>query len=217
MPKYRIVCFSEDIINVGKLRITALKPTLEKEVTSRSVMKLDGSEDEIYRRLKEHIYGVECQKLLIASAPSTRKEPNEILVNLAGRYSEYVLHPKISKVIELSILERQDTDNIEENVIVAKMLKEQKVPVQNPFYIQEGRLEVSADGGRVVGVKLITDCGERILLVKEKAVRLPSEKKKTKKKRRARKKKASRSKKAKTKSRRKSRKRRKKKSKTRTR
>jgi len=204
MPKYRIICFSEDVVDVGKLKISVLKPTLEKEVTVGSVIKLDGDEDEVYKKLKEYIYGKECQKLLIASISNTRNEPSEILVNLAGRYNEYILYPRISRVLGLSILERQDTEDIEENVIVAKMLKEQQVLVQNPFFIQEGQLEMSANGNsNIVGVRLITDHGERILLMKEKASKLPKEekkKKKSKSRRKTRKRmKISKSKKAKSK------------------
>ena len=185
MPKYKIVCFSEDLIDVGKLRITALKPTLEKEVTLSTAIKFDENEDELYDKLKEHIYGIECQKLLVTSLSNTKNEPKEILVNLARKFNEYILYPKISKVLELSVLERQNIEDIEENVIVAKMLKEEHISIQSQFFIQEGRIEVSANesSNNIVGIKLVTDQGERILLLKEKADKLPEAKEKKAKKR----------------------------------
>ena len=191
MPKYKIICFSEDLIDVGKLRITALKPTLEKEITLSTVIKFDENEDELYDKLKEHIYGVECQKLLVTSLSSAKNEPREVLVNLARKFNEYVLYPKISKVLELSVLERQNIEDIEENVIVAKMLREERIPIQDQFFIQEGRIEISAseNSNNIVGIKLVTDQGERILLLKEKANKLPEAKGKKKARRRARRKK----------------------------
>ena len=189
MPKYRIVCFSEDLIDTGKLKITALKPTLEKEVTLSTAIKFDENEDELYGKFKEHIYGIECQKLLVVSLNNTKSEPKEILVNLARKFNEYVLYPKISKVLEISILERQNIEGIEENVIVAKMLKENHIQIQSPFFIHEGQVEVLAsdNSSSIVGIKLITDQGERILLLKEKAGKLPEAKKKKKARKKKRK------------------------------
>ncbi|MCD6428612.1 MAG: hypothetical protein J7L12_03230 [Desulfurococcales archaeon] len=188
MPKYKIICFSEDLVDVGKLKITALKPTLEKEVTLSTAIKFDENEDELYNKLKEHVYGIECQKLLVTSLSSTKSEPKEVLVNLARKFNDYVLYPKISKVLELSILERQNIEDIEENVIVAKMLREERIPIQSQFFIQEGQIEISASGSSnsIVGIKLVTDQGERILLLKEKANKLPEAKEKKKARKRAR-------------------------------
>ena len=187
MPKYRIVCFSDDLIEIaGKLRITTLKPTIEKEITLGEDIRLD-EEDELYSKLKDHIYGVECRKLLVISLNNGREEPKEVLINLARKFNDYVLHPRISKILEVSILARQNIENVEENVIVAKMLKEERIAIQGDYFVQEGHIEVvapenSSDG--VVGIKLVTDRGERILLLKEKANKLPEVKEKKAKKKR---------------------------------
>ncbi len=169
MPTYRVRCLKEDRVSVDGVEIQVLKVIDSFEIRERFKIDVGEDEESVYRKLKKYIYGKECPILYLAYERSGERV--ESLISFVKGRRPYLLFPKLAKLLEVELLAREEGEVSEENVIFAKGLR---VIASREFsgeelYVFSGNVsfEVSGASSNLTGIKLVTDAGERLLLLKK--------------------------------------------------
>ncbi len=158
--EYRALCLDKARVDFGKGELELLKLREEKEILLKSrIDPLTFKEG----NLKKALSYLNCDYSLLLS-----KDGNvEALVELkTSPQSKVLLYPYPSRVKALQILKRQEAQEMEENVVFSKTLSVENVDLRGEYYVYEGEIVLNT-GGNVVGVKVVTESGVRIVLVGE--------------------------------------------------
>lgn len=156
--KYVITCFKAVPVELKGMNITLLRPTGGQEVNLRKRLDPITSSSQSLRRLFKD---VSCDYGLIQSPDGK----DEVLIAL-NQVKGFMLYPRPRPLKKLQLLKRQEAPEMEENVVFSKTLTTQDLPLDDGYYVFFGDVKLPNDE-RVVGIKVVTDSGVRILLTVE--------------------------------------------------
>lgn len=172
MPKHRylVKCFKERQSRIGdKVELTVLEETGETEIeTKAKVDPIETNELSIRKILKGKVS--DCDYALITDA----KGKNEIFISLnPAKGTRETLFPRPARLLAIHLLKKQETMDMEENIVFSRTLVREELPIKRKMYLYDGTLKVMDTAGNVVAVRVLTDRGIRVMLKSEAGVTLP--------------------------------------------
>ncbi len=175
MPKYKylVKCFKEKQSRIaGKVELTVLEETEETEIeTKTKVDPIETNELSVRKILKDKVS--DCDYALITDA----KSKSEIFISLnPAKGTKETLFPRPARLLAIQLLKRQETMDMEENVVFSRTLIKEDLPVKRKIYLYDGTLKVKDTDENVVAVRVLTDRGVRVMLRSEAGITLPKTK-----------------------------------------
>ena len=157
---YKVICFKLLEQKLRSFRLSVLKPVREEEISVRRKINLNSLNIERMKKFSKSFE--ECDYFLIQDL-NGKEEVFFVSGNKGNNFK--TLFPKPSALKAAYLLRYQENLEREENVIFSKALISEELPVKKGIYIYEGKGVIEDKG--IVGVKLLTSDGLRLLLKEE--------------------------------------------------